>query len=288
MDTRNYENFIYPENTYKKTILTLNSIDPSDLIGKIVHIQPTSFKNGVLYVKGVNFEGIIETDNLSIYPLTYFETENTEIPKEIFNAMCKDYTLTAKIIGYNSFDNIFILSRKETMLAALDYFKKNVNNNLIINKAFIIGITDEFAIVDIGAGITALLHRTEASNCSIPSLKKHFASKTFVKVLLKSESKEVPNKFDVSYKRIAPKINLFVGDIVEGTAVQLIPDGTGIYVEITPTQTGICDLSPKTFVSETNKRADIVLGRKYFFIVSRIRPPKEGSLRGTSYCLRLL
>ena len=99
------ENSFLPECRYQPTHLPSWKDCPNDYLGKIVHVLPTEFlkRTKKLFVCGNNFNGIIEEEELSIYPITYFD--QTNMPR--FLPKLFDHCITAMITGFSK--GIFVL-----------------------------------------------------------------------------------------------------------------------------------------------------------------------------------
>ena len=271
------EDFL-PEARYRPTHLDNWEIDPQAQIGKIVHVEPKEFLSStqMLTVSGKNFDGIIEISELSIYPLTFFEPDS--IPKALPKLF--GHCITAKIIGFSG--NVFFLSRKSSMEDAL----KEIRNGQILD-AHKISCLRKKVFLDIGAGINAILPIKEVSSVYIESLMPVFENTDFITVKVLAESTDHKNKFIVSSKRVLPQKEISKGDIVLGKPINLLPDETGIFVELSPSQSGIVDIDNLKVCGRNNPEdffdADIILGRPYSFQIIKERDESK-----THFSLRLL
>ena len=276
------EQFFLPESRYQPTRLDNWEQDPQAHIGTIVHVMPNEYLSSTqtLTVSGKNFMGVIDNSELSIYPITYFEKDL--IPKMLPKMFGR--CITAKIIGFSN--SRFILSRKSSMQDALAYLK--IGNTV---EARIISCLDKKAFVDIGAGINAILPIKEVATIYLESLIPIFENVDYITAKIIAESSKHPNKFVVSSKQLIPQKEIERGDIVLGKAVNMLPDMTGVFVELSPTQTGIVDTDNLIVVGKDNAEeyfnADIVLGRTYSFLVTKVRPDKHFETV-KHYSLRLL
>ena len=276
------EQFFLPESRYQPTRLDNWEQDPQAHIGTIVHVMPKEYLSTTqtLTVYGKNFIGSIEISELSIYPITYFKKDR--MPKMLPKMFGQ--CITAKITGFSN--NRFILSRKSSMQDALAYLKIGD-----IVEARIISCLDKKAFVDIGAGINAILPIKEVATIYLESLIPILENTDYIPAKIIAESNQYPNKFVISSKQVIPPKEIERGDIVLGKAVKMLPDMTGVFVELSPTQTGIVDTDNLIVVGEDNPQeyfnADIVLGHTYSFLVIKIRPDKNFE-NVQHYSLRLL
>ena len=265
-----------PEARYQKTYLDDWVINPKNQIGKIVHVRPIEYSHHskFLFVNGENFHGIIKLEDLTIYPLSFFEDRN--IPR--FLPSLFNHCITAKIIDYVGGD--FILSRKESMKEALQYLKYG----RIIN-AYITAFSNLNMFLDIGAGIEALCPLDELAVC--PTYFK-YSKDEYLNVKVLEESSSYKNKFIVSYKQLFSPKQIEKGDIVQGIASNWAKNKTGFYVSLSPHQAGIANASGLVIVepSELNEvfNPDIVFGNTYSFYVRDISTNSRGQ---THYHLSL-
>ena len=275
-------NHFLPEARYRPTYLLK---DPSKSISEIVHVKPLEFfsSEDILTVEGVNFRGIIPKDELSIYPMTYFEGNST--PKLLWNAFHTHIALTAEITSYDESNGLAILSRKKSMERALSSGIFAVENKM---KAKIIYSYKNKTFVDLGAGVTGIVPTKEFSMGFISDIEEFLKGKDYIPV------KIIGNKGNwimASHKDFFEPKKIIEGDIVQGKILDYIPDGTGVFVEISPTQIGILDTEYLTVVkSEYLDVFDntIVKGKIYSFRVHRIRSPKNTGSNRLRYCLRLV
>lgn len=274
------ENFFLPEARYRPTHLDNWEINPQEQIGKIVHVTPKEYLSStqMLTVSGKNFDGIIDISELSIYPIKYFDSDTDSIPKVLPKLF--GHCITAKIIGFSG--DIFFLSRKSSMQDAL----ANIKYGQVVD-AQKISCLEKKVFLDIGAGINAILPIKEVSSVFIESLEPIYENTDYITVKIIAESNYHKHKFVVSSKQVIPQKDISKGDIVLGKASNLLADESGVFVELSPTQSGIVDTDNLVVCSKNNPEdffdADIVLGRTYSFLVI-----KEKDEFKTHFSLRLL
>lgn len=276
------EKFFLPECRYQPTLLTCWENDPNSHIGKIVHVLPKEFLSATktLNVAGENFVGIIEESELSLYPITYFE--GSTLPK--FLPKMFGHCMTAKITGFSN--GKFILSRRASMQEALSFL--NIGDIVESKKTSCI---PKIVFVDIGAGISAIIPISEVTSSCIDDVAPIFEGIDYIPVKIIGKSPNYENKYIASYKQTIPPKLIVKGDIVLGKATNLTQDGTGVYVELSPTQSGIVDIEGLTVVSKDQideySYPDIVLGNTYSFLVHRVKESNKFRNK-THYSLRLV
>jgi len=275
------EDFL-PEARYQPTLLKNWQKDPRLHIGKIVHVLPEEYLSALntLYVYGENFPGIIETSELSIYPIDCFE--GTKTPKFLPNLF--GHCITAKIINFSQ--GKYILSRKITMQEALE----QISIGQIV-EARKISVHPKIAFVDIGGGLNAIIPTHEVTSSLISDIRPVFSKMKYFSVKILTESTNYKNKFIVSYKQAIDLKPISKGDIVIGKATNLLEDGSGIFVELSPIQTGIADIENLVVISPNevadNINYDIILGNYYNFTVHKVRDT-DAPRSIQHYSLRLL
>lgn len=274
-----------PEARYEKTELKNWQKDPKKFIGQIVHVMPIEFisAQGILNVEGRNFEGVMRLEDMTIYPLTFFE--GTKTPKFLQKIFALNHCMTAEIIGYEEDEERFILSRKEVMKEAIESGMFAVGNTF---EAFKINVAKSTTFVDLGAGIIAIIPVLELSTSHIADVNGFWDGIEYIPVKI---IENINNRIVCSYKRTFKEKELTVGDIILGKITNDIPDGSGVFVEISPLQVGILDLEGFVVVEpgEYTRGPHIIRGKKYKFRVHRIREQKEGDNRNKKrYHLRMI
>ena len=274
-----------PESRYMESQLEENwKANPKVHIGKTVHVKPVEYISSTktLIVRGMNFTGQISYSELSLYQFTCFE--NTLIPK--FLPKVFKHCITCKIVDFSDLDKKFILSRKESMEEAV----QNVKLGEIIDAA-LINCTKKSAFIDIGAGIEAIIPVQEVSNCRIHNVQDILSDIDYIPVKILEKSKNFENKFVCSYKQAVPPKQILAGDIVFGRVGDFVSDGTGVYVELTPNQTGILDtiglMVIYSYEQNFYSTPDIVIGNTYSFRVHKVKESKKYPGR-YDYCLRIM
>lgn len=254
--------------------------NPKLHIGEVVNVLPENYNcesQELNVFIGNSFPGIIPLSELSIYD---FEEEKI-YPKLIYPLFINHHPITAKIIDFDSHRNCFILSRKENMKDALEYFLSIKGSSEIIY-AYKTNISKSCIFVDIGAGICGLIPCSEISNSYVDS-SKYFDEIDYIPVHLLSEN--VYGKFVLSYKSTVPYQDFNIGDIVLGKVTQLVPSGDGIFIELNPNQTGILDADYGLLTAQCDNDECFIISSKsnnfpvyclmkngkYYFQISQIR-----------------
>ena len=257
-------NHFLPESRYNVTTLDSWESDPSVYIGTIVHVFPMDYtEHESLNIEGGNFFGYIPKNELSIYTIDYFK--GSKIPR-FLPAIIKGNRVTAKIIGFK--DGHFILSRKQTMKEALALL--NIDQIVMCTK---LSATHTSVFVDVGAGINAIIPSAEVSDCTVENVAKIFQNKYYFPVQITDYS-IYKDKFIASYKKTSMQLKIAKGDKVKGIPTSLTYDGTGAFVQITPTQVGIIDVDDIS-VSYEDDGSDLIMFKEYEFLVTRVRLSRD-------------
>lgn len=273
-----------PEARYGPSYLANWQANPFLFIGKVVHVKVDYYDpaNGIIYLHGKNFDGIMSKDELSIYSSSCYSDSQT--PKFLLKALSDRFCLTVLIIGFNADDNMFIFSRKKVMQKALHHLE--CGQTII---AYKVGATKSTVFLDIGAGINAIIPVSEVSCCRIFDVSEYFRDQNWIKVKLINVG-NYANKFITSYKQAFIPERIQAHDIVYGKTIAFTHDMTGVFVEITPLQAGIVDIEDGLLVVESEAYAflepHIIIGRSYPFWVKRIKKSKRSG--ESQYALRLL
>ena len=242
-----------PESRYKLTKIE----DPQAIppIGEIVHVRSQTLIPSGLLVHGENFEAIIPLDELTIY-----SDEKEKIGKVLLK---RTSPITAKVTKI-TLSGMIVLSRRAAMEEALETIELGS-----IVSAKILGLYEGTHFLDLGGGISAILPIKEVSNSRIKreDIKERFLGIDSINVKILEESDKLKNKFIVSYKQASVPLSLEVGDVVRGRCANYLPDASGMFVELSPLQSGIVDLG-------TELRQLLLLGYTYSFRVTRVRPKK--------------
>lgn len=189
--------------------------------------------------------GVMPKDEVSIYQYTYPMGDNSLVPYQISTIVGKK--INVKIIGI--VDGIYMLSRKEEMMKAYDYFVSHEEKNII---ARIVNIIDKGMFCDIGGGITGFLPISEISHCYVSNIRSHFSVGNIICVkIIDIKPSEDNYKISLSrrmaYSDITTSNIIKEGDILIGTICYPIYEGDGYFVELTPAISGIVDIPPDLF-----------------------------------------
>lgn len=233
--------------TFDPTPKLLNLKNGDFCVGKVTMYNT---KRQLLYVDlGNKKTGIIPKSEVTIYEFTYsrgFNSDTTS-PHQIAHLVGK--TIYCQVKYYDSEQDLYILSRKDSMMATYNYIVNNPDN---IFESVITKIAPYGVFVDLGNGITSLVHVTECSTCRYTDLTIHFKEGDIIPLKIKSIEPEPDNsnfRLHVSRKLAFPGISeassiYNENDIVRVKFCTPTLCNDGYFVEVTPHISGIIDNNP--------------------------------------------
>ena len=141
-------------------------------------------------------------------------------------------------------DNTVILSRKKVGLQAMDWLKKELKPGDVVN-GIVTNIRPFGVFVEIGGGISGLLHIENISVARIKNPSERFKIGQKINVMIKSIDRE-NNRIDLTYKELLGTWEENVQDLQEGTVVNgIVRDkerlGRGVFIEIKPNLVGLAE-----------------------------------------------
>ena len=141
-------------------------------------------------------------------------------------------------------ENRLLLSRKEAGKEALNWVKNDLKTGMIVN-GIVKNIRKFGAFVDIGGGITGLLHIEDISVSRIKSPEERFFVGQKIKVMIKSIDKD-NNRIVLSYKELLGNWEDNVQDfqekmVVEGTVKEADQYKNGLFIELKPNLVGLAE-----------------------------------------------
>ena len=191
-----------------------------------------------LHVKfGNNIEGIIPRKEVEALELD--ENGNVDI-KSCERKVNKYIQFKVKSVE----DDKIILSRKDATLDAINWFKQDVKEGMILN-GIVKNIRQFGAFVEIGAGVVGLLHIEDMSVSRIKTPKDRFYIGQKINVMVKSIDKET-GRIVLTHKELLGTWEENIKDFKEGTRVE----GTvrevekfknGIFIELKPNLVGMAE-----------------------------------------------
>ena len=133
--------------------------------------------------------------------------------------------------------NTVILSRRKVGLEAINWIKNDLKPGDIVN-GIVTNIRPFGVFVEIGGGISGLLHIENISVARIKNPNERFKVGQKIKIMIKSIDKE-NNRIDLTYKELLGTWKENIEDLKEGTVVTGIVRnkeklGRGIFIEIKP------------------------------------------------------
>lgn len=163
--------------------------------------------------------------------------------------------------------DIAILSRKAVGEGAINWIKNDLKKGDIVN-GIITNIRPFGAFVEIGGGISGLLHIEDMSVARIKNPSERFKVGQKIQVMIKYIDK-INNRIDLTYKELLGTWEENIKNIKEGTIVQGIARekekySRGIFIEITPNLVGLAE--PKD---------NIEYGQQVDVYVKKIIPEKK-------------
>lgn len=190
--------------------------------------------------------------------LNFGENLNGIIPRnEVDFLTCDEYGFTKtsiclnKLNSYVQFkvkeiysDNQIILSRKKANEEALNWMNENLKPGQVV-KGIVKNIRKYGVFVEIGAGVTGLLHIEDISVSRIKSPEERFYSGQKIDVMIKSIDKE-KKQIVLSYKELLGTWEDNVKDISEKMVIDgIIKESdkykNGIFVELKPNLVGMAE-----------------------------------------------
>ena len=204
------------------------------------------------------------------------------IPREEIEAICLDSlgnpkaSLCSKKVNklvqfqVNEFkedENKVILSRRKVGLQAVKWAMTDLEPGDIVN-GIVTNICSFGVFVEIGGGISGLLHIEDISVARIKSPFERFKIGQKIRVMIKCIRKE-NNMIDLTYKELLGTWEDNIKNIKEGTIIQAIvrekeKNNKGIFMEITPNLVGLAEYTD-----------DIKYGQKVNVLVKKIIPEKK-------------
>jgi len=180
--------------------------------------------------------GSMSLEEATIYPL--YKPDGTISPN-LYHLVGK--TIRATIIGFDSSNQLPLLSRKVHMLDAITFFK----NETEFLDAYITGFSKHSAFFDIGAGIMGRSNTKAFATTKFRDVKDiglHVGDIIPVKIISFSENE---SRFDVSRVAALPSVFdiLSEGDVVTAQVFEQVKDEQeiGYYVQVDKKFNGIVD-----------------------------------------------
>ena len=197
-------------------------------------------------------------DNYNLY-LENIDGLNVMIPREEIEAIYTDkngYTKpnicsskVNKLVQFQVDDfleekNTVVLSRKKVGLQAISWVKNDLKPGDIVN-GIVTNIRPFGVFVEIGGGISGLLHIEDISVARIKNPKERFKIGQKINIMIKSIDRE-NNKIDLTYKELLGTWEDNVQNFKEGTIVKgIVRDkeklGRGIFIELKPNLVGLAE-----------------------------------------------
>ena len=191
--------------------------------------------------------------------LNFGENLNGIIPRnEVDYLTCDEYGFTKPSICLNKLNtyvqfkvkeiypdsNQIILSRKRANEEAINWMNENLKPGQIVN-GIVKNIRKYGAFVEIGAGVTGLLHIEDISVSRIKSPEERFYNGQKINVMIKSINKE-KKQIALSYKELYGTWEENVKDISENMVIDgIIKEAdkykNGLFIELKPNLVGMAE-----------------------------------------------
>ena len=141
-------------------------------------------------------------------------------------------------------DNNLLLSRKDAEKDALNWIKNDLQPGMVVN-GIVKNMRKYGVFVDIGGGITGLLHVEDISISRIKSPEERFSYGQKIKVMIKYIDKE-NNRVVLSHKELLGNWEENIQNyqekmIVEGTVKETDQYKNGIFIELKPNLVGLAE-----------------------------------------------
>lgn len=164
-------------------------------------------------------------------------------------------------------DNTVVLSRKKVGMEAVKWAMSDLKPGDVV-KGIITNICPFGAFVEIGGGVSGLLHIEDISVARIKSPFERFKIGQKINVMIKCIRKE-NSTIDLTYKELLGTWEENVKNIKEGNVVQAIvrekeKNNKGIFIELTPNLVGLAEYTE-----------EIKYGQKVNVLVKKIIPEKK-------------
>ena len=233
-----------PESMYKiDSQMSLEKLSISQSFDTVVtgNVRRIDSKLHILEVDlGNSITGMMTYEEATIYPIL---KEDGDLSPNLYHLVGKN--IRAKVIGFDTSGKFVFLSRKQNMLRALEFFKKENH----VQYAAITAFSRLSAFLDIGGGILGRSHTTSFSPIRFKNVKDvGFKVGDLISCSITSFSEEMM-KFDLSRVALLPKPAevLSEGDVVKATVFDPVFDneGIGYFVLIDKNFCGIVNSSEK-------------------------------------------
>ncbi len=141
-------------------------------------------------------------------------------------------------------DNTVILSRRKVGIEAINWIKNDLKPGDIVN-GIVTNIRPFGVFVEIGGGISGLLHIENISVARIKNPNERFKVGQKIKIMIKSIDKE-NNRIDLTYKELLGTWEDNIQGLKEGTIIKGIVRnkeelGRGVFIEIKPNLVGLAE-----------------------------------------------
>ena len=158
-----------------------------------------------------------------------------------------------------------ILSRKDVEIEVRDWMYKNLKEGMVLS-GIVRNMEQYGAFIDIGGGVTGLLHIEDISVARIMHPNERFKIGDKIKVMVKSFDRE-NGKIVLTHKELLGTWEDNIKDFREGTTVIGIArarEKNGIFIELRPNLVGLADHKP-----------GVEYGQRVSVFIKKIIPEKK-------------
>ena len=223
-----------------KADFSLDYLKTAFLNGEIIQGKVTSFdSNYNLHIDlGENLTGIIPRNEVDFSNCDEYGFTKPSICKNKLNSYVQ-----FKVKEIYS-DNQIILSRKKVNEEALEWMNENLKPGQIV-KGIVKNIRNYGVFIEIGAGVTGLLHIEDISVSRIKSPEERFKSGQKVNVMIKSIDKE-KKQVVLSYKELFGTWeenieNISEKMVLKGIVKEADKQKNGLFIELKPNLVGMAE-----------------------------------------------
>lgn len=216
-----------------------------------------------LYVDlGCGIKGFIPREEVSIS----CGEDSLPKPSACISQVNKTVQFKVKTLEENSSGEIkVLLSRKDAQQDALRWMTENVYEGMVL-KGIVRNMEQYGAFVDVGAGITSLLHIQNISVTRIRHPKDRFFIGERIEVVVKHFDRET-GRINLSHKELLGTWEENAQEFAEGSTVIAVAREhceTGIFIELKPNLVGLAE-----------KREGVTYGQVVSVFIRRIVPEKK-------------
>ena len=251
------DNEVDEELERKVTILT-EAMEKNETLEGLVTMADSDFN---LHVDLDGIKGIVPRSEVS----STVEADGLPRPVASITKVNKRVQFKIKEIKRENGQVTVVLSRKAVELEVRDWMFKNLKEGMVLSG--IVRNMEQYGVfIDIGGGVTGLLHIEDISVARIMHPEERFKIGDKIKVMVKSFDKAT-GKIVLTHKELLGTWEDNIKDFQEGTTVIGIArarEKNGIFVELRPNLVGLADHRP-----------GVEYGQRVSVFIKKIIPEKK-------------